>query len=360
MGKKGSPSKAFQDQTTKLRCAVAALISGAIFVALHLGQGLSGVEPHLLVKGPDGCYPLPAQLSSHAPVSGGYDFMLVSRAVINGLCAVDPARPVCATHTLVADDVTTTVQGFHGIRNSCHAEGSEGYHFPQHCAATTLNSTAFGMLAAQGPDRDACESKHRWPAAFCDRLAALQAAWPYVAPQHNTPSGGVSTATAAVGSASSVAWSNAWARYGSCTNMHPEEYFDAALSALAALLAHDKLDEKKLGPAWPAPSSNHGVGPFEKPFTLKLLGERFGGAYAAGLHCERAPDGRTYLTEVKQCVRPAAGKRGDGREGGQFQPTTCPRWVLDADKSCRPDRSSGKAGFGGTQIWLGRPPSTER
>jgi len=356
MGKKGSPSKAFQDQTVKLRCAVAALVLGALYVALYLGQGLSSVEPHVLVQGPDGCYPLPAQLSSHTPVGGEYDFLLVTRAVINGLCAVDPARPVCATQALVADDVTTTVQGFHGIRSSCHTEDSEGYHFPQYCAAAPLNGTAFGMLAAQGPDRDACEIKHRWPAAFCDRLTALQDAWPNVAPQHNTLRG-VAT-VAANGIASSAAWSEAWARYGSCTNMHPEEYFDAALSARAELLAHDKLGEKKLGPAWPAPSSNYGVGPFEKPFSLKLLGERFGGAYAAGLHCEQAPDGRTFLTEVKQCVR-AASRRGEG-DAGQFQPTTCPRWVLEADKSCRPDRSPGRAGVGGAQIWLGLTPSAAK
>lgn len=352
MGKKGNHGKAFQDQTTKLRCAVAALAAGALYLASHLGQGLSGVEPHALQQGPDGCYPLPAQLRSRAPVGGSYDFLLVRRAVMNGVCAVDPSRPVCATHVLAADDVTTTVRGLHGIRASCHAAGSEGFHFPQYCAAAAspLNSTAFGMLAEQGPAQDACEAKHRWPAAFCDRLETLRAVWPST--ELYATDGLSNAATAA---ADSSAWGAAWARHGSCTGLHPEAYFDAALAAHAALLAHDKLDAKTLGPSWPAPSGSDS-GPFEQPFSLKRLGARFGGAYAAGLHCEKGGDGRTYLTEVQQCVRAGGG-------AGQFQPTTCPRWVLDGDKSCRPDEGVGKGGVGGAQVWLGLPaglPPTRR
>jgi hypothetical protein len=359
MGKKSNHGKAFQYQTTKLRCAVAALAAGALYLASHLGRGLSGVAPHVLEQGPDGCYPLPAQLASRAPVAGSYDVFLVRRAVVNGLCAVDPARPLCASvhAALAADDVTTTVRGFYGIRASCHAPGSEGYHFPQYCdPAFPLNSTAFGMLAAQGPARDACEHKHRWPAALCARLDTLRTVWPSAELYATNGLSNGATAAAADSAARAGAWGAAWARHGSCTGLHPELYFDAAMAAHAALLAHDKLDAKTLGPSWPALGAPGG-GPFEKPFTLKQLGARFGGAYAAVFHCDKGvSDGRTYLTEVQQCVR-------QGAVAGQFQPTTCPRWVLDGDKSCRPAEGVGKGGVGGAQVWLGLqtglPPSRQ-
>ena len=280
----------------------------------------SGPHPVLAAKGPDGCYSLPAQKASHLPADGPYDVLVLSRSNLNGICAVRPNLPVCRNRVLPDDDVTTKISGLWPTRSSCHGNG--GLHWPQFCAAGGggLNGTAFGMLASANPSVDACLDKMKWPRPFCEKLEEMQTAWPSAQGRE------------------SEAWSQAWARHGTCSGLHPEAYFDAALAAHAAVLEHDKQDEKTLGPKWPSVAKSGG--PFASSFTLVLLAGRFGGAYASGFHCEAAKDGRLFLTSIKQCVRT------DG--AGGYVAAACPRWIVDEDTSCKP-----KGTVGGARVWLG-------
>jgi len=347
-------------------------------------------------QGKDGCFPVDAQKANKAPVSGAYDILLLARWSLDGLCAVHEDRlPICA-RARHPNEVTTTIRGLWPVRSSClDYEEFSGHYWPQYCTRQhgELNGTAFGMLAALNPARGDCTDKLRWPAEWCDRLSKLQQLWP--APLHNprgsdTEKGSSSTAGAnrgggrladrlkahtskppskdasaeadgggrrpglggglgggghesgAVGGpsanlAASRGWQAAWERHGSCSGMHPEEYFDAALAADKAALEADHFDTKTVGPNWPRQVRD----PFKTHLPLTKLTEHFGGAWGASFHCDKGPDGELYLTSVKQCV--------SRNEEGLLAPEPCPRWVIQQDESCKPPGTAGPA-----RVWLGK------
>jgi ribonuclease I len=315
--------------------------------------------------GDNGCYPLNAQKLNKASVPGDFDFFILSRHVVSGVCAIDPGSKICMgqnKHKVVVGeqqeeekDIPTKVKGFWAARRTCHEHKPLGFYWPQYCAVgkvAQLNATAFGMLLSANPTVNDCLGVYKWPKSFCSILDSIQHIYPDLH-GHDVSN-----------------WNSAWSRHGTCSGYtHPEEYFKHLIHADEMVLLSDHFNDRKVGPSWPMPKRENLMG---KSYTLKELLDFFGGAYGAGFHCQRSDkDGKIYLTSVTQCLtkRPDSvpislhNPNSGDEKGGSISssssskllgieddliPTNCPRWITHEVDSCKPADT-----VGGAQVWLG-------